>query len=64
MNMTTAGELLAGKYPGCGNQKRVSVNLGRLVADGWLIRDGEGFTSLGFGVPHWKLENGKRLRLS
>jgi hypothetical protein len=58
-NLTTAGESLAKRYPDAGNKDTVQRNLRYLEDEGWLIRDGEGVTELGFVVPHRKLDKAR-----
>ena len=56
LNMTTAATSIAAKYPEAGERETVSANLDALERQGWLMPNGEGITSLGWAVPHRKLE--------
>ncbi len=59
-NMTTAGEVIARRYPGVGDRQQVVNNMHWLRDRRFLLRNGEQETDQGFSVPHYRL--GRRTR--
>ena len=54
--MTTAATSIAAKHPEAEERETVSANLDALQRQGSLMPNDEGITSLGWAVPHRKLE--------
>ncbi len=55
MSLTTAGELIAKRYPRVGSQQEVHANMRWLTDHGWLLQNGERTTARMFTVPHYRL---------